>query len=233
MDEAIDPTLFARASARASAGSVREAFVAANLDDSLVARCTLGDDDAFRQLVERYQTRLYRFCCQWLPDAEDAREAVQDTFVQAYEALPRYRSQGRFSAWIYRIALNQCRDRHRSRAGRQRRLTTALPETPEGGEFRCSRPAPDELAARACDWERLRRGIAALPRRLREIAILRGVEGLSEDLCAEILGTSKRAVEGRYYRARRELATWLEREAAAEASRSAENPRGLGTGFSS
>lgn len=209
MEEALDPAAFAIALPSPMAGA-RRPCRQGDLDDALAARCRRGDDAAFRQLVERYQTRLYRFCCQWLPDGEDAREAVQDTFVKAYSALPRYRCQGHFSAWIYRIALNECRDRHRSKSGRQRRLTAALPEIANGDEYRCSRPAPDELAAKTCEWERLRRGLDELPRRLREVAVLRGVEGLSEAVCAEILGISRRAVEGRYYRARRELAARLE-----------------------
>jgi len=221
MDRPID-TDFARLDAvPGGARCVQEVGTVSNHDDALAERCAKGDDEAFRQLVERYQIRLYRFCCQWLPDAEDAREAVQDTFVQVFGAIARYRRRGKFSAWIYRIALNQCRDRHRSRAGKQRQVTGALPEEGGGPEFRCSRPTPDEVAVRSCEWEKLQRGIALLPRKLREVVVLRGVEGFGEEASAEILGISKRAVEGRYYRARLELAEWFERTAAAEGRLSA------------
>jgi len=212
MDTAVESNPFLPAWERLCA-SVPEAGnrdAAASREETLVRSAAAGDDDAFRLLVESHQERIYRFCHQWLPDAEDAREATQDTFVRAYEAIGRYRQRGKFSTWLFRIALNQCRDRHRSRAARNRRQTAHLEETE--ARLACHRPPPDEAAAVSGEMAALWRGIEALPPSLRDALILRCIEGLDQDDCAAILDCSARAVEGRLYRARRELETWWRRE---------------------
>lgn len=176
------------------------------LENRWIAAAVAGDDDAFRRLVEAHQDRVYHFCRNWLRDSEEAREATQDTFVRAYGALSRYENRGRFRSWLFRIALNLCRDRHRSRSGRQRRETTSFDDgCPEPV---CSGRKPDEASADAEDLAKLRRGIDSLPESLRAVLLLRAIEGLDQETCAEILNCSTRAVEGRYYRARRALAEW-------------------------
>ncbi len=184
---------------------------------ALVRDAAAGDETAFHQLVERYQERVYHFCFQWLRDAEDAREACQDTFVRAYHAIGRYRERGQFLAWLYRIALNKCRDRHKSKCARQRRQTLRLEDSPVAHQ--CHAPSPDESAIHSSDIEKLRRGIQSLPPRLRAPVILCAVEGLSQEVCAEILNCSPRAIEGRLYRARRELARWWDSEHQLDPSR--------------
>lgn len=177
---------------------------------SLVQAAQTGSQEAFKQLVERHQSAIYDFCVRWLGNAEDAREVCQDTFVRAWEALPRFEKRARFSTWLYRIALNLCRDRFKSKAGRQSRATLFLEDGP--GEWACSQPAPDEFASQSGDIEKLHRGIQALPEFLRSPLLLCCIEGLSHQECAHILKCSPRAVEGRIYRARRELLDWWNRE---------------------
>lgn len=178
---------------------------------ALIAEARGGSQDAFRALVDRHQDAIHSFCFRWLENAEDAREACQDTFVRAWTALPRYRRQGRFSAWLFRIALNLCRDRHRSKARRQQRSTRSLDES--DGDFPCSRPGPDESASQASDLAKLDRGIRLLSEHLRAPLLLCCLEGLSHQECAQVLKCSPRAVEGRIYRARRELLDWWKRTA--------------------
>lgn len=165
-----------------------------------------GDDEAFARLVRYHQDSIHRFCQRWLGDPHEAQEAAQDVFVRAYAALDRYEPRGRFSTWLYRIALNGCRDRLKSKASRERRRTDPLGSA--GKDAICPTHAPDEASAVTEEREKLWRGIEALPDRSRAVVILRGIEGLAQEECAEILGCSERAVEGRYYRARRELEEW-------------------------
>jgi len=177
--------------------------------ESLISAAQAGDAAAFRELVSLHQEPILRFCIHWLRDASDAQEAAQDTFVRAWQALDRFENRGRFTHWLYRIALNVCRDRHKSKASRQRRETASL----GGGEspLACHRPAPDEVLARSGDLQKLQRGIALLPERLRVVLILCAQEGLSHEECAEVLNCSSRAIEGRLYRARKELLDWWNR----------------------
>lgn len=178
-------------------------------EDALIRAAASGCEDSFRQLVEWHQETIYRFCFQWLHNAEDAREACQDTFVRAHQALDRYQRKGRLTTWLYQIALNRCRDHQKSRFARQRRDTAPFPEA--SGEIACYRASPDEQAARSGDLEKLRQGINQLPPRLRAALILTAVEGLSQEECALVLKCSVRAVEGRVYRARRDLLAWWNR----------------------
>ncbi|NLT69721.1 MAG: RNA polymerase sigma factor [Verrucomicrobiaceae bacterium] len=177
----------------------------------LVERSRSGCHESYRRLVELHQDRIYRFCLGWVGNVEDAQEICQDTFVKAYSALPRARSAEHFSAWIYRIARNHCHDHHRSR--RQRNASRNRPLHPDDGDrFVSPSHAPDETAVRSERWGQLEAGIASLPVPLREVLILCGIEGLSHEECSGILSCSRRAVEGRLYRARTQLSEWLERK---------------------
>lgn len=178
------------------------------LEQRWITAAARGDEEAFRKLVELHQERVHHFCIQWLRDAEEAREATQDTFIRAYGALARYERRGRFSTWLYRIALNLCHDRHRSKSGRQRRSTDSFDDL--AGEPACPSVGPDESLARSEDEKRLRSAIDSLPDKLRTVVILCEIERISQRQCAEILDCSERAVEGRLYRAKRTLISWLE-----------------------
>lgn len=173
-------------------------------DQRLVASSRDGCPEAFRSLVERHQQRVHHFCFHYLRDAEEAREACQDTFVRAHRALARYRPRHPFTTWLFRIALNQCRDRLRRRRGPKVALDPGLS---------CPAPPPDEAAIRRSELAKLDRGLAAMPESDLTILVLSGLEGLSHAECGEILRCSERAAEGRLYRARRRLADWWSREA--------------------
>jgi RNA polymerase sigma-70 factor (ECF subfamily) len=143
---------------------------------------------------------------QWLQCEDDAREACQDTFLKAWQALPAWQPRGKLRTWLYQIALNQCRDRAKSKSFRQRRTTvsfsslTSLPA--------CPQPPPDVAAARTGDMEKLQLGLALLPEASRIPLILCAIEGLSYQEAATVLSCSRRALEGRLYRARQLLIEW-------------------------
>ncbi len=166
----------------------------------LLRRAQAGCPEAFRALVERHQQPVYRFCLLYLRDAEDALEASQDTFVRAHGALPRFRPRARLATWLFRIALNLCRDRARAR----RKACVGI----ENREWACHSAQPDEAAMRDADLAKLDRGLNALPDPLRAVVVLSCLDGLSHAECAEILKCSERAIEGRLYRARRRLSEW-------------------------
>src|SRR5256712_12644236 len=96
-------------------------------DEELVARSIRGDADSFNELILRWERPIYALAYRQIGREEDARDVCQDTFLRAYRALPGFRGQAKFSSWLYRIALNLCRDWMR----RERR--TPLVQAAEGG----------------------------------------------------------------------------------------------------
>src|SRR4249920_3795002 len=82
----------------------------ASTDEELVARSRTGDLDSFNQLVLRWERPIYALAYRTIGREEDARDICQETFLRAFRALPAFRGQAKFSSWLYRIALNLCRD---------------------------------------------------------------------------------------------------------------------------
>ena len=79
-------------------------------DEELVARSIGGDADSFNELVLRWERPIYALAYRTIGREEDARDVCQETFLRAFRALPGFRGQAKFSSWLYRIALNLCRD---------------------------------------------------------------------------------------------------------------------------
>jgi RNA polymerase sigma-70 factor (ECF subfamily) len=165
-----------------------------------------GDVAAFEKIVKRHEERLLAFCSRWLRCAEDAREVCQDTFVRAWQALPEFEGRARLSTWLYQIALNLSRDRAKARVTRQQESTVPLEEMTQAPL--CTNLSPDTSAALQSDLQKLERGMAVLPEKLRAALMLTTMEGLSHEECAQVLGCSLRGVEGRVYRARQMLLEW-------------------------
>src|SRR4249920_3426013 len=92
-------------------------------DEELVARSIRGDADSFNQLVLRWERPIYALAYRTIGREEDARDVCQETFLRAFRALGGFRGQAKFSSWLYRIALNLCRDWMR----RERRTPVVQP----------------------------------------------------------------------------------------------------------
>ena len=84
--------------------------------EDAVRRFLAGEDDAFEELVRQWERRIYNLAWRFLGNREDAQDAVQDTFLAAYKSLGTLRNPETFPTWLYRIALNHCRGRWRSRS---------------------------------------------------------------------------------------------------------------------
>ena len=151
-----------------------------------------GDVRAFATLVDMYYARCLRFALHMLADRSDAEEAVQDTFVRLYRALPSYREQDSFEPWLFRILGNRCR----TAGAKQRRHAEVM----EYGEV------PDRATPAAHDremaWrEEIARALRALPIEQREAFLMRHVEGMSYEEMAEATGAGLSALKMRVKRA--------------------------------
>ena len=182
-----------------------------SLESRRVRAAQAGDMVAFEWIVQQYESRLMSFCFRWLRCGEDAREVCQDAFVHAWRALPEFESRARLSSWLYKIALNLCRDRAKTRAAKQQAKTFPLDQLNHIPA--CSQVSPDMSAEWTSEMEKLDRGLASLPENLRSVLMLITLEGLSQTECAEVLNCSIRGVEGRLYRARQMLLAWWNTEA--------------------
>lgn len=172
--------------------------------DAALVRGVLADDaQAARALVERHRDAVYRLARAATGDAEEAFDITQEAFVSAFGALSRYDQKRPFRGWIAAIALNKCRDRARRRAVRR---LLGLPMPDNAAEWIADdAPSPETQAASREELAVTAAAIAALPANLKEVLILRAIEGLSQEDTAQALGISKKAVETRLYRARQKL----------------------------
>jgi RNA polymerase sigma-70 factor (ECF subfamily) len=151
-----------------------------------------GDVRAFATLVDMYYARCLRFAMHMLSSRADAEEAVQDTFVRVYRALPSYREQDSFEPWLFRILGNRCR----TAGARQRRHAEVVEygEVPE----RAMRAQHDtEMGWR----EEIDRALRSLPAEQREAFLMRHVEGMSYEDMGAATGAGLSALKMRVKRA--------------------------------
>jgi len=179
-------------------------------DEELVARSIRGDAESFNQLILRWERPIYALAYRTIGREEDARDVCQETFLRAFRALPAFRGQAKFSSWLYRIALNLCRDWMR----RERRVPVV--QAPEGvdlldlaAEKEPSEPI-EELVARKDLTKLVERVMARLPEEQRTAIVLKEYHGLTFQEIADVVGCPLSTVKTRLYQGltvlRRELA---------------------------
>jgi RNA polymerase sigma factor (sigma-70 family) len=171
-------------------------------DLGAIQQIRAGHSDAFSGIVSRYVPMLYSLAFRMLgADREAAEEAIQEVFLKAFKALPSFDVGKRFFPWLYTIALNHFRSLKRSRKISRLRATVTLDgDVPT--DLPAAGPGPDDLAV-AREGERLaQKALDALPPQLREVFLLRGVEGLATDEVAQILQVPETTVRTWLFRAR-------------------------------
>ena len=180
-------------------------------DEDLVARSRGGDVDSFNQLILRWERPIYALAYRVIGREEDARDVCQETFLRAFRALPGFRGQAKFSSWLYRIALNLCRDWVR----RQRRAPTfQLPEGVDPIDLVAEHgPAEsiEDLVSRRELSEAVQEAMALLPEEQRTAIILKEYHGMTFQEIAEMQGCPLSTVKTRLYQGLIVLRRHLER----------------------
>jgi RNA polymerase sigma-70 factor (ECF subfamily) len=189
--------------------------------DDLFARLRAREAEAFEQLVRSTSPRLLATLRRMLRNEEDARDALQETFLAAFRSLPRFEGQSKHSTWLHRIAVNAALMKLRSRRRRpEGSIDDLLPRFESDGHFSADSVPPaqlvDEAVSEAERRAAVRRCIDLLPEAYRTVVLLRDVEGLNTEEAARALGISVDATKVRLHRARQALRTLLEREFGAE-----------------
>ena len=182
----------------------------ADADLALVRALQSGDDSALDELMARHQESLHRFIRGYVLNEADAVELAQETFVRAYFNIGRFKPSAKFATWLYRIALNLCRDHVKSRRARQAALTDSLSPEPDSGEgwerqLASTGDTPAQAAIVNEQMRALDRAIAQLPHDLRAALSLAVLEQRTHQESAELLGTTAKTIETRVYRARKLL----------------------------
>ncbi|MBQ9211298.1 MAG: sigma-70 family RNA polymerase sigma factor [Clostridia bacterium] len=155
-------------------------------------------EERIEQMILRHQLSLLRLCYAYLHDEELAKDAVQETFIKAYRNLDRFRDESSERTWLSRIAINVCKDLHRTSWFRHvdRSITPDMLPEPI-----CTVEAKDET---------LTVEIMKLPQKLKEVALLCWLQGMTYEEAAEVLKISLQAVGSRLNRARRKLRAAME-----------------------
>lgn len=188
-------------------------------DEELVASASAGDMESFNQLVTRWERPMYALAYRTLGREEDARDVVQDTFLRAYRGLKGFKGEAKFSSWLYRIALNLCRDWMR----RERRAPLVqVPEGTDAVDLADAEASPaesvEDLVARREMSEAVARAMADLPEEQRSAILLKEYHGLTFQEIADTLDCPLSTVKTRLYQGLTVLRRRLERQQAEEAS---------------
>jgi RNA polymerase sigma-70 factor (ECF subfamily) len=184
-------------------------------ESALVAQAKAGDQNAFAELVNRYERKIYRLAKNITRNDEDAEDVLQDAFLKAYTHLDNFKGDSKFYTWIVRIAVNEALMRLRKRKSDR---SVPLDEPVELGEETVQREIavwddnPEQQYSQE-EWRRiLDEAVESLKPDFRTVFVLRDIEELSTEETAETLGISVPAVKSRLLRARLALRERLTRQ---------------------
>jgi RNA polymerase sigma-70 factor (ECF subfamily) len=199
-------------------GNLPVAAPATDPDVQLMLRFQAGDDDAFRELFEKYTRAIVNFAYHFVGSRPRAEELAQDVFLQVYKAAARYEPQAKFTTWLYRIATNACLNE--VRRPERRYKTRSLEHDTEDGSERAEIAFPDPHAVSGEDASagreleaKIQTALGDLPANQRAALVLSRIEGMSYREVADALDCSESAVKSLVFRAtatmRTELAEFL------------------------
>ena len=171
-------------------------------DEELVTLAMGGDSESFNQLVLRWERPIHALAYRTLGREDEARDVCQETFLRAYRALPGFKGEAKFSSWLYRIALNLCRDWIR------KKRRTPVMQAPEGidladlADLAAARgpvESIETLVARRQLSQRVATAMRTLPEEQRTAVILKEYHGLTFQEIAEMQGCPLSTVKTRLY----------------------------------
>jgi RNA polymerase sigma-70 factor (ECF subfamily) len=178
--------------------------VAGGRETSLVQRCAAGEELAFAELMADHERMVVQLAVNLLGDRDEALDLSQDVFLRVFRTIHRFRGQSTLRTWIYRITVNQARNRRRFWRRRHRGEQVSLDAhvAAHGDVLRDGEAGPDRILAQKELAERLRQALGHLPFDQRSAIVLREIDGLSYDEIAYSLGVAIGTVKSRLTRAR-------------------------------
>lgn len=182
-------------------------------DEELMEEIVRGSESAFAALVTRYQNRIINVVSRLISDRERAQEIAQETFLRVFIHRERYRPSGKFSTWLYTIAMNLAKNEIRRRV--RARGVVSLDKLMEaagdsGGYIADPAPGPDRLYRRRDVETKVSAAVERLPRKFREVIVLRDIQQLSYEEIGDVLRIPGGTVRSRINRARMALKELLD-----------------------
>jgi RNA polymerase sigma-70 factor (ECF subfamily) len=180
-------------------------------DSEFVDRLRKGDPEAFDTLITRYSGDIYSLLYRMTEDSEEARDLTQETFLSALKAIKMFRGDAELKTWLFRIAINQFRNRFRWWKRRKRSETMSLDKPIGEGTATVADTiadegeSPEQAVLRHEQRDRLMKAVAALPEIFRETIVLCDIEGLGYEETARTLEINIGTVKSRLARGREQL----------------------------
>lgn len=182
------------------------------IDQILVERAQRGEQQAFDELVRKYQRKLGRLLSRFIRDPAEVEDVAQEAFIKAYRALPSFRGDSAFYTWLYRIGINTAKN-YLVAQGRRAPTSTSFDseeaENFEDGDQLRDINTPESLLHSKQVGETVNAAMEALPEELRTAIVLREIEGLSYEEIAKIMDCPIGTVRSRIFRARESVAAKL------------------------
>jgi len=189
-----------------------------DIEAKLVERLIVRDERAFNELVKTYERRVFALILRMLGNRAEAEEVAQEVFIQVFKAIGTFRGESKLSTWIYRIAVNLCKNRSKylkvRHTGEQDELEAVAERVPLGdarGANVGQVERPDEALAGRQVEKVVQEAILELEDSFRECLVLRDVEELSYEEIGEITGLPAGTVKSRIHRARGQLKALVEK----------------------
>ncbi len=202
------------ASSEMALGGAETALGASSGEAVLMQHCRQGDPHAFARLVALHEGMVFGLAARMLGDPEEAKDLAQEVFLQVYRQLGRFEGRSSLKTWIYRIVVNQCRNRQRWWRRRRRDRSSPIEDmTPaEEATLVDGTAGPHEALERRESARRVQAALTKLSFDHRAILLLREVEGLPVEAVASSLGVAEGTVKSRLARAREALRQAVLRE---------------------
>ncbi|MDX2441281.1 MAG: sigma-70 family RNA polymerase sigma factor [Desulfobacterales bacterium] len=189
----------------------------ASEDAELIKAFQAGKKAAFDELVLSHKDKVFNLCYWFVGDYQDANDLAQDVFFKAFKALKNFRFESAFSTWIYRIAVNTCKNRLKSFQYRLKKKfvhlnNTAAAKNNPGVEIADESSSPEIELGRKEKSRLIQTAINSLPTEKKAVVVLRDIEGLSYEEISSVTGFNLGTVKSKLARARQDLREKLKGE---------------------
>ena len=180
-------------------------------DAAFVRAVQAGDMAAFDHLVLKHKDKLFNMVYWFLGDYQEANDCAQEIFIKVFKAIKKFRFESAFSTWLYRIAINTCKNKLKSSMYRWKKRTVSLenPESSEQGnrsyEIQNDFPSPANELEKKERLMMIQKAIDALPQEQNRVIVLRDIQGMSYQEIVNVTGLNLGTVKSRLARARMAL----------------------------